>query len=606
MSILTEILKKGLKEGLKKVWAEGLDPETKTKIQEWSLSGAVLAFVVAGSAMHDTEIIKYQREQNKIRAGLILILQVIVLAIVIVISWWLGLTTTMWLTGSVVYLLLCLALAWYIWHAAVTDKFNVRRKGFFYSPVWFWHCSWIVTISLNGLCLIWFLVRADQFGLYVLPFASVLFLIGISIWRASKNSIQVEYTPWFSWGVGTTVVALLVGWCVGTFVSRYTRSPQPTVRAEVDRKRELERRVSWSKHPGWTKAQDNRPMEIALLLSGGGYRAAVIHAGVLDALDRHCVPIRYLSTVSGGSIIGAYYALGIRPSQFKDRLMAEAPGLPDDLVDISSTFQHLFFPMWSTADTYAKHFKNVFFGSTTLNDTGDNPKLLINVTDIEAETKSAREILFKTDNSELNATTLGDAVAASGAFPGAFQAKALPWLPATGQGGITRRRFVDGGVVENLGLTGLDRYVKTLAPQETEPDIVIISDASKRGRAEKISGKAGVVKLITRSLDISYDFAFSLIDQTIGLEKYVLIRSSDEALFPTGPKFDFTSKITGKQETGTKVVSEVARYDTLKELLPKEVEKAYWVGQMLGEHFWDAINQRRMASANDKENSCPA
>jgi predicted acylesterase/phospholipase RssA len=46
------------------------------------------------------------------------------------------------------------------------------------------------------------------------------------------------------------------------------------------------------------------PLRVAVALSGGGYRAAITEAGLLAALDRHCVPIRYLSTVSGGSIIG--------------------------------------------------------------------------------------------------------------------------------------------------------------------------------------------------------------------------------------------------------------------------------------------------------------
>jgi predicted acylesterase/phospholipase RssA len=266
----------------------------------------------------------------------------------------------------------------------------------------------------------------------------------------------------------------------------------------------------------------------------------------------------------------------------------------------------LFSPTWSTADTYAKHFKNIFFGSSTLDDTGDYPRLLINVTDIEAEAKLAREILLKTDNFELNATLLADAVAASGAFPGAFQAKALAWSSVSGQSGVTRRRFVDGGVVENLGLTGLDKYLKTFAAQETEPDIVIISDASKRGRADKISQKASAVRLITRSLDIGYDFVLGLIDQTIGLEKYVLMRSSEEAVLLQFQKVTFTSKITGKQEGGNIVVSEVAGYDTLKELVPEEVEKAYWVGQTLGAHFWNTINKLRTTRAKDKENFCPA
>jgi predicted acylesterase/phospholipase RssA len=595
-----------LQELLQKVWEHGLSPEKRETLKKWGIAGAALGFAAVLAAKREQEIKAYERNQSRIRIRLIVLLQLVVLTVVVVISRWLGLTRTMWLTGSLVYFVLCLALAWYIWRVAVADTFNVGRKRFPHSPAWFWRCSWIITLLLNFSGLAWFLVRLDEFGWpVVLPFAGVSLLTGLIIWIISVNAIKVEYTPWFSWGVGATAAALLAGWCLGTYVSRAKRSPRPALQNERGRTQELQRRASWASLPGWTRVLDNRPMEIALLLSGGGYRAAVIHAGVLEALDQHCVPIGYLSTVSGGSIIGAHYALGIKPSRFKDRLIAAAPGLPDDLVDIGSTFRHLFSPTWSTADTYAKHFKNVFFGTTTLNDTGDNPRLLINVTDIEAKPDEAREILFKSANAQLNATSLAEAVAASGAFPGAFQAKALEWLPASGTGTVERRRFVDGGVVENLGLTGLDRYAKSSGREEFVPELVIISDASKRGDAKRISRKTGVATLMTRSLDIGYDFTIGLIDQTIGSKNFVLMRSSKQALQPLFEEATFTSQITGKQQAGKVVVAEVAGYDTLQELLPEEVEKAYWVGQTLGEHSWRTIDKLRAARAKDQGNTCP-
>ena len=52
-------------------------------------------------------------------------------------------------------------------------------------------------------------------------------------------------------------------------------------------------------------------IKIGLALSGGGYRAAVFHLGVLRKLNKLNIlsKINILSTVSGGSIIGAYYLL---------------------------------------------------------------------------------------------------------------------------------------------------------------------------------------------------------------------------------------------------------------------------------------------------------
>src|SRR5690349_11939191 len=50
--------------------------------------------------------------------------------------------------------------------------------------------------------------------------------------------------------------------------------------------------------------------EIALSLSGGGYRAAAFHLGTLDMLYRlNLLPsVRVLSTVSGGTLTGLKYA----------------------------------------------------------------------------------------------------------------------------------------------------------------------------------------------------------------------------------------------------------------------------------------------------------
>lgn len=55
--------------------------------------------------------------------------------------------------------------------------------------------------------------------------------------------------------------------------------------------------------------QNNK--KIGLALSGGGYRAAAYHIGTLRALDRLGIldNIDVISSVSGGSITSAYYAL---------------------------------------------------------------------------------------------------------------------------------------------------------------------------------------------------------------------------------------------------------------------------------------------------------
>ena len=55
----------------------------------------------------------------------------------------------------------------------------------------------------------------------------------------------------------------------------------------------------------------NDGKKIGLALSGGGYRAAAYHIGALRALHKLGVldKVDVISSVSGGSIIAAYYAL---------------------------------------------------------------------------------------------------------------------------------------------------------------------------------------------------------------------------------------------------------------------------------------------------------
>ena len=64
---------------------------------------------------------------------------------------------------------------------------------------------------------------------------------------------------------------------------------------------------------------------LGLCLSGGGFRASLFHIGVLAAMaEREMLHrVEALSTVSGGSIIGAYYYLKV-----KQLLEGKRPGCP--------------------------------------------------------------------------------------------------------------------------------------------------------------------------------------------------------------------------------------------------------------------------------------
>jgi predicted acylesterase/phospholipase RssA len=60
--------------------------------------------------------------------------------------------------------------------------------------------------------------------------------------------------------------------------------------------------------------EDPRPHKLGLALSGGGHRAAFFHIGVLARLAELGLlrPIEVISTVSGGSIVGALYYLHVK------------------------------------------------------------------------------------------------------------------------------------------------------------------------------------------------------------------------------------------------------------------------------------------------------
>ena len=76
-------------------------------------------------------------------------------------------------------------------------------------------------------------------------------------------------------------------------------------------------------------ASDTQPQKLGLALSGGGFRASYFHIGVLaqmaeQGLLRH---VEVISTVSGGSIIGALYYLHVSIAGIQARRGGHQPGL---------------------------------------------------------------------------------------------------------------------------------------------------------------------------------------------------------------------------------------------------------------------------------------
>ena len=457
-------------------------------------------------------------------------------------------------------------------------------------------------------------------------------------WGAARK-VADHKAPWF-W-LGSLLLGLpLWAWMVlsssaseWASISIYSQGWSNWTERVAERAAVVAERQQW---------QGARAPHVAVALSGGGYRAALIHAGVLAELDRQHLPIRYLTTVSGGSIIGAHYALGYRPGDFIRATWQNKPGLLYSKLGFFQVVSAWLLPWRSDADDYANHFARFYFGKATLHDLPEPPVLIANVTDIEAAPENAREVLFREraeQQSDLaRSVRVADVVAASGAFPGAFDPKTIPWFPS-GSGATAApavpQRFVDGGVVENMGLEGLRQYLRWRRDMKLpleKPDVLIVSDASRPSMPAPLATKAELGDLLARVQDISYSLLqHRLLNQFTGQTDfwhwmatrdwddlvaevpYGLIDKDLEAGKPevlrvivipaTSPQMalklatvDPARCAFGRRSVG-EVQKEVAAFDTLKELPPEDIEKAAWMGAALATLYRNAIQCALQRSA---------
>ena len=259
--------------------------------------------------------------------------------------------------------------------------------------------------------------------------------------------------------------------------------------------------------------QSLQEKRVAVALSGGGYRAALVHAGVLSMLDVLRIPISHVTTVSGGSIIGAFYAKGGSPVEFVDAFRQGRFHLFRELFNVlylsrlvfpgrvPQTDVHLFPGQWrfDRTDVQAALLDRLLFqqqGFPSV-DQAAAPRLMLCTTDLrtgEAVGITAKGVILhalpqsweRPEFGGLPLPTMKEGpvkfhagqdthglaylVAASGAFPIAFAP--LPY-----------QEFLlsDGGIFDNLGLTLLfdayDLSTKHAELQDWRFDVVISSDA---------------------------------------------------------------------------------------------------------------------------------
>ena len=219
---------------------------------------------------------------------------------------------------------------------------------------------------------------------------------------------------------------------------------------------------------------------VGLALSGGGYRAMLFHLGSLLRLFELGLlkEMTRISSVSGGSITAALVAkewdnLRAR-DDFMNRVVTPIRKLASITIDAPSIIGGVLLP-GSVADRVSRLYAKHLYGEATLQDLPDEPRFVINATNVETGTlwRFSKPYMrdYKVGKVDNPRVSLADAVTASSAFPPVLSPFVLDVDTddfAHVEPDLDPRFFdeislTDGGVYDNLGLeTVWKRFVTVL------------------------------------------------------------------------------------------------------------------------------------------------
>jgi NTE family protein len=232
---------------------------------------------------------------------------------------------------------------------------------------------------------------------------------------------------------------------------------------------------------------------VGLCLSGGGFRAMLFHVGVLKRLNEAgWLPrLDRVSSVSGGSITAGVLALGWGRLGFEDGVATRFDEVVTEPlrafahtnVDVQAVVVGGLLPFVSISDRVVADYRRHLFGDATLQDLPDEPRFVINATNLESGVlmRFSKPYLADYLVGRVMAPDipLADAVAASSAFPPFLSPFELDlshaqWAaPEGGEEGYSSPGFrseiqlSDGGVYDNMGIETVWKRYRT----------VLISDA---------------------------------------------------------------------------------------------------------------------------------
>jgi len=224
--------------------------------------------------------------------------------------------------------------------------------------------------------------------------------------------------------------------------------------------------------------------ELALCLSGGGYRAMVFHLGALWRLNEAALLRRLdrISSVSGGSITAGILARRWTQLGFDDdgvargfeNVVNDVHAVAGRTIDVPAILRGILGP-GTVGDAVARAYGRRIFGDASLQDLPPEPRFVFCATNLQTGSlwRFARPYMadYRIGLVREPRTPLSTVVAASSAFPpvlspvvlklpeGAFEAEGRG--PLYEQPYTTRVVLTDGGVYDNLGLqpvTGEQRF----------------------------------------------------------------------------------------------------------------------------------------------------
>lgn len=250
---------------------------------------------------------------------------------------------------------------------------------------------------------------------------------------------------------------------------------------------------------------------IGLALSGGGFRAAAFHLGVLRRLRSLGLldKLDLLTCVSGGSIAGATVAANWAAPDGLDKLEAY---LRTRSIAVSSVIGGILDPFETRLDKLAHSYDEDLFAGKRMADLAGGPRVYLNSTNLATGNMfffvaggGKPEEMGEHELGVVPATSfpISRAVAASSAFPPVFPPLRLEpaqYAPAKAVEYVT---LTDGGIYDNMGVNPLVRDRNAL-------DYVIISDGGKPFAIDQQPTESGAV-VLKAGLDI-------MMEQIRGLE----------------------------------------------------------------------------------------